>query len=82
MNSIASGQMEQYQASVTYLPYLEQDELYLQTECEIEQLDEMIDLLGLRITEDQVKDGKAIVTPGQFEYLKIVKEYQEKMEKI
>ena len=52
------------------------------TGVELDDLDESIDLNSLRITEDMVKDGKIECTPNQYEYLKIVKWFEEEMEKI
>ena len=37
---------------------------------------------NLRITEDMVKDGKIECTPLQFEYLKIVKWFEEQMDNL
>lgn len=72
----------QFHASKTYIPYMEQDQLFNSTGVELDDLDETIDELKLRPTEDMVKDGKIECTPQQYEYLQIVKWYEESMEKI
>ena len=71
------GREESFNATKTYLPYMESDQLAIATGVELEDLDETIDLLKLRITEDMVKDGKIECTPEQYEYLKMVKWYEE-----
>ena len=76
------GQTPQFHASKTYIPYMESDQLFVATGVELDDLDESIDLNSLRITEDMVKDGKIECTPNQYEYLKIVKWFEEEMEKI
>ena len=76
------GQEESFAATKTYLPYMESDQLFIATECELEDLDECIDHHGLRISPCCIKDGCADVSPGQYEYLKLVKWYDEEMEKI
>ena len=72
----------QFHASRTYIPYMESDQLFLSTGVELDELDETIDQLRLRITEDMVKDGKVECSPEQYKYLQIVKWFEEQMEKI
>jgi hypothetical protein len=60
------GKEASFNATKTYMPFMEADQLAIATGIELEDLDENIDLLNLRVTEDMIKDGKIECTPEQY----------------
>ena len=58
------------------------DHLYFHTALEIGDFEEVVDELGLKYKGEMQNGTQITVTPAQFEYLKLVKWYDEQVQMI
>ena len=64
-----------------YIPYMIDDHLYLQTNLEMDQIEQAIDNHNLKaIVLQQVDQAEA--SPGQLKYVQILSEYERELNKL